>query len=162
MLDTTLRALQGHPVIIATADADWSPWSTPLRWSIRSELQALGGVLLVRSDGVVWTLGPRDATACRRGDDLRELDEETGHAELVVLDPSGSTRFSRSRSHRAQLDAAILAALRTARRYVDLGAKLPSNISHEAWLMATLVASFAAVFRGGAWEAYESMLALVN
>ena len=162
MLHTSFRALQGHPVIVATADDDWSPWCTPLRWSLRSELEALDGVLLVRSDGIVWTIGPGDAAACRPGEDLRELDEETGDAELVVLDPSGTTCFSRSRSPRAQLDAALLAALRTARRYVELGARLPASISREKWLMATLVASFAAVFRSGAWDAYESLLALAN
>ena len=162
MLYSSFRALHGYPVIVATADDDWSPWCSPLRESIRSELKALGGVLLVRSDGVVWTVGPCDAAACRPDDDLRELDAETGDAELVVLDPKGAPCFSRSKSPRAHLDAALLAALRTARRYVGLGAKLPASISPDRWLMATLVASFAAVFRSGAYGAYETLRALAN
>jgi hypothetical protein len=138
--------MYGLPVIVAHPQEDWSPWSSPSRRAIRAELYDLGAVLVVRSDGVVWTVGNGAGVACSPDWDFGELDQLTGDADLALLDETGAIRFSRTLVPAATFDATLLAALRTAGRYFAIGDTLPPSISRDQWRMATLVSSFAAVF----------------
>jgi hypothetical protein len=150
MRSLSLLALRGRPVVVARAARRWSP-----RRSSSGDLEALfdalrplGAVLVVRSDDVVWCVGPGDEVEeCWPGQDLDALDAVTADARIVVLDPAGEACFCRTLGPRGSLVEALTAALRTADRYFALADKLPRSIPVQQWLMATMVSSFAAVFR---------------
>ncbi|HEY6459346.1 MAG TPA: (2Fe-2S)-binding protein [Polyangiaceae bacterium] len=149
MQTLSLRALRGRPVVVARAEHDWAPSAEePANVeALRAELRGLGAALVVRSMGVAWLLGADDVAEPRLvGSDLSELDAETGSAALVLLDPEGSVRFSRTLAPKRELTAALVDSLRAARSALSARQKLPRTVSRRDWLMTAIVASFAAVF----------------
>ena len=149
MQTLSLRGLRGRPVVIVRAEEDWTLPSESAEdiEAIRTELRGLGAVLIVRSKGNAWCLRPDDDIEQRvEGSDVAALDEETGSAALVVLDPDGSVRFCRTLASRRGLTSTLVEALRSAGKAFVAERGAPLAMSRRDWLMASLVASFAAVF----------------
>ena len=147
MRTLSLHALRGRHVVLVHAEG-WRLHTEPAEVidAIRAELRGLGAVLVVRGGGAAWCFRPDDdPERLAEGGDVAGLDEETNRAALVVLDPDGAVRFSRTLAPVRGLGASLADALSTAGRTLAVERRAPA-LSRREWLTASLVAGFALAF----------------